>query len=138
MEKRFFMLIMSIRKKCLQTEEKIRTELGLTSGEFNGLLSIEPEERIPAAEFSQRMALSPSRGSRVLSRLLHGGLIRLESVPGDRRSIWASLTPRGEKKRRRIEERMQECENRIESRLDPSSRDNVRDALERLIEAMEV
>ena len=120
----------------MQTEDKIRSELALTPGEFHGLLSIEPEERIPAAEFSRRMALSPSRGSRVLGCLLRKGLIRLESVPGDRRSVWASLTAKGLKKRDRIDECMQECEDRITSRLDPSSSDKVRQALEQLVKAM--
>ena len=136
MEKRFFELIMQIRKKCLQTEEKIRSELGLTPGEFNGLLSIEAGERVLGAAFSQRMGLSPSRGSRVISRMLENGYIELEQVRNDRRAVEASLTKEGITMQGRLIERMGECEGRILSQLDEVQAGEVRRALNTLVEIM--
>ena len=136
MDKRLFELIIQIRKKCLQTEEKIRSELGLTPGEFNGLLSIDPGERVLGAAFSQRMGLSPSRGSRVISRMLKNGYLELEQVPDDRRAVEASLTSEGTAMKRRVERRMGECEERITSRLTSTQEERIRTALKALVEAM--
>ena len=136
MEKRLFELIMQIRKRCLQTEEKIRTELHLTPGEFNGLLSIEPGEKISGNTFSQRMVLSPSRGSRVISKLAENGYITLNIVPDNRRSVEASLTKKGISMQKQLEENMGECEDRITSQLAPTQTQEIRKALERLAEVM--
>lgn len=136
MEKRLFELIMSIRKKCLHTEEKIRSELGLTPGEFNGLLSLEPGERVQGAAFSERMGLSASRGSRVIGRMLTNGYINLETVPDNRRSAEASLTKKGIEMQKRLENRMGECEERITSQLDSKNAEKIRFALEQLVAVM--
>lgn len=136
MSKPLFELIIQIRKKCLRTEEKIRTELDLTPGEFNGLLSIEPGEKILGAAFSSRMGLSPSRGSRVISRLLENGFIDLEQVPDNRRAVEASLTKSGIAMQKRLFERMGECEGRILSQLDETQAGEVREALTTLVDVM--
>ena len=136
MEKRLFELIIQIRKKCLQTEEKIRSELRMTPGEFNGLLSIEPGEKVLGAAFSQRMGLSASRGSRVIGRMLKSGFIDLEQVPDDRRAVEASLTREGIAMQKRLMARMGECEERILSQLDDAMARNIREALTALVDVM--
>lgn len=136
MEMRMFELIMQIRKKCLQTEEKIRSELSLTPGEFNGLLSIEPGEKVLGVTFSHRMGLSPSRGSRVIGRMLKSGYIELRTVPDNRRAVEASLTPKGMRMRMKLIARMGECEDRIMVQLDRKQAEEVKSALSVLVEAM--
>jgi DNA-binding MarR family transcriptional regulator len=133
---KLFKLIISIRKKCLQTEEKIRTELKLTPGEFNGLLALDPGEKIIGTEFSHRMGLSPSRGSRVISRLWKNGFLHMEQVPDDRRSVETSLTPKGTRMKAMIEERMEECEKRITSQFTGEESVRIHSALSMLVEAM--
>jgi DNA-binding MarR family transcriptional regulator len=136
MEQRLFEMIMQIRKNCLRTEEKIRKKLYLTPGEFNGLLSIEPGENISGTTFSQRMVLSPSRGSRVISKLSQNGYISLNIVPDNRRSVEASLTEKGIAMQKQLAESMSECEENITSQLDPLQLQEVRQALKILIEVM--
>jgi DNA-binding MarR family transcriptional regulator len=136
MEKRLFELIMQIRRRCLQTEEKIRTELHLTPGEFNGLLSIEPGEKLPGITFSQRMGLSPSRGSRVISKMSGNGYITLQTVPENRRSAEASLTQKGMQMRDMLKHHMSECEEKITSQLTSQQTKHVTSALRLLAEVM--
>lgn len=136
MSERLFKLIIAVRKKCFQTEEKVRSELRLTPAEFNGLLSLEPGEKANGVAFAQRMALSPSRASRVVSRLTGRGFFFMEAVPGDRRSVNVSLTPKGGRMRANIESRMMDCEKRIASQLSPAEEKKVRSAMELLIRIM--
>jgi len=136
MQQRLFELIIALRKKCLQTEEIIRSDLKLTPGEFNGLLSIDTGERLPGAAFSLRLGLSASRGSRVLNRMLDSGYIRLQTLPDDRRSAEASLTEKGVKMRRLILQRMEKCEDKIRAQLNQEEADQVMKTLQRLVEVM--
>lgn len=136
MKKPLFELIISIRKKCMQTEEKVRSDLDLTQGEMYGLLALEPGEKIPGMIFSQRMDLSPSRGSRVISRLMHNGYVTLEPVPENRRSVEVSLSPKGKQMRKSVERHMEECEKRITSQLNEKQTRDVRHALGLLAEVM--
>ena len=136
MEQRLFEMIMQIRKNCLRTEEKIRKQLYLTPGEFNGLLSIEPGERISGTIFSQRMVLSPSRGSRVIKKLCENGYISMNIVPDNRRSVEASLTKKGIAMQKQLEESMSECENKITSQLSPMQTEEIKRTLKILIDVM--
>jgi len=136
MEKRLFELIIAIRKKCLYTEEKIRSELKLTPGEFNGLLAVEPGERILGHTFSRRTGLSPSRGSRVIGRLMQSGFVQSETVPENRRSMEVFLTQKGKTMRKTIENRMEECEKRFTSQLDENQITDIKQALEQLADVM--
>ena len=136
MEKRLFEMIMQIRKNCLRTEEKIRKNLCLTPGEFNGLLSIEPGEKISGTIFSQRMVLSPSRGSRVIGKLSKNGYIAMNIVPHNRRSVEASLTPKGIAMQKQLETSMGECEGKITSKLAPEQTEEIKRSLKLLIDVM--
>ena len=136
MEKSLFELIIAIRKKCLHTEEKVRAELLLTLGELHGLLVLEPGEKIPGMTFSQRMGLSPSRGSRVIGRLMQSGFVNLEPVPENRRSVDVFLTQKGKQMRETVERHMKRCEHRITSQLTKNQTQAVRHALGLLAEVM--
>jgi DNA-binding MarR family transcriptional regulator len=136
MKKPLFEFIIAIRKKCLQTEEKIRADLDLTQGELYGLLALEPGEKIPGMTFSQRMGLSPSRGSRIVSRLMQNGYVTSEPVPENRRSVEVSLSLKGKQMRKSVERHMEECEKRITSQLDEKQTRDVRHALRLLVEVM--
>ena len=93
-------------------------------------------EKVFGLEFSHRMGLSQSRGSRVISRMLKSGYIKLETVQGDRRAVAASLTSKGISMRKRLEDRMGECEKRINSQLDAQTSQEIRNTLEKLITVM--
>ncbi len=134
MSRRFFELILAVKRKCQANEEQIREELRLSPAQFNGLMVLENGQEITGCEFAERMALSPSRGSRVLNSLVDDGYAKTQSDPGDRRAVLISLTPKGRRTRQRIVSRMEACEKRICGRLDDRRVAQVKDALE-LLEA---
>ncbi len=136
MKPRLFELIMAIRKKCIQTEERVRSDLNLTPGEFQSLLLLQPGEKVPGGIFSRRLGLSASRGSRVLQRLWKSGFVTLKTVPDNRRSAEASLTPKGKAMQDRIMVRMEECEHKIASRLSEMELQRIMRSLKTLVDAM--
>jgi MarR family transcriptional regulator, 2-MHQ and catechol-resistance regulon repressor len=132
MSRRLFELILAVRRKCQGTEEQIQLELDLSPAEFNALIVMGESGEIAGCEFAERMALSPSRGSRVLSKLAADGYIRTRLSQQDRRTTLVSLTLKGKKTRQRMFGCMEECETRICSGLGPQELAQVRDALELL------
>ena len=136
MAKRVYEQIIAIRKKCQETEDKIRAELDLTLAEYKGLLALKPEEKIFAANFSSMMQLSPSRGSRVIERLIHRDFIKLDPVPNNRRSIHVSLTAAGIQMQKKIDRKMQECEEKVLSQLSNKQVKDIHKSLELLLEVL--
>jgi DNA-binding MarR family transcriptional regulator len=132
MGEHLFELILAVKRKCQRNEEQIQEELGLSQAQFNALIVMDDEGEISGCEFAKRMALSPSRGSRILNTLATGGYVRVVPGPADRRAIMISLTPQGRGVKQRIIGCMAACENRISAGLDPTSVAQVRHALELL------
>jgi DNA-binding MarR family transcriptional regulator len=126
-------LIVSLKYKCMLNEEQIREKTPLSPSEYHGILSISEDEQLSCNEFSGRMGLSPSRGSRVIEKLTKDGFITGKSVQGDRRRTALSLTPKGMNIRNSIQDMKNECENRIAHNLDPDAKEAVRNGLEKLI-----
>lgn len=136
MSRPLFELILAVRRKCEGSEEQIQRELGLSPAEFSALIVLEDGGEIPGHEFAERMVLSPSRGSRVLSKLVADGYAKTRLSPQDRRTILITLTSRGKKTKQRMLAHMEACENRICSGLDREKLAQVRDALELLETAL--
>jgi len=134
MSKRLFELILAIRYTCQSNEEQIQEELGLSQAEFNGLIVLDEGEEMSGCAFAARMGLSPSRGSRVLNKLVTNGYVKTQASTQDRRAVLVSLTAKGRRTRRRISERMAACEERLHRRLDEKKLRQVTRALE-LLEA---
>jgi DNA-binding MarR family transcriptional regulator len=97
-------------------------------------MALDSGQVVLGGQFAERMGLSPSRGSRVLNKLVTEGLVRAELSPKDRRSVSVSLTERGMEMKGRITEHMRACESRICRRLEQADVRQVRGALE-LLEA---
>ncbi|MCK5146802.1 winged helix DNA-binding protein [bacterium] len=132
MPHQIFDLIQSIKKGCVRTEEHLRRECGLSTAEFNGILIIDPEEHVFGGEFSERMDLSPSRGSRVINQLVKKDLFQTEPVPENRRAIRVFFTDSGKKIRAMLDTEIEECEKRLLLRLPESQRESFRETLETL------
>lgn len=130
MGRRFFELILAVKRKCESNEEKIQVELGLSPAEFGGLIVLDEEREVSGCEFARQMALSPSRGSRILNRLVNDGYVRTRVSPEDRRTILLSLTPQGSYVKHQIIGLMEACESRICAGLDAGSVEGVKNALE--------
>jgi DNA-binding MarR family transcriptional regulator len=136
MNAHLFELVLSIKRKCLSTEEQVQKELKLSPAEFNGLLSIKSRELVTGNMFAERMGLSPSRGSRVLWRLVSRGFIRMEVDAEDRRNIVISLTQQGKNMKKRLNQRMLKCERKIISSLPEDRVDEIKGSLSVLEKAM--
>ncbi|MGD9347679.1 MAG: MarR family transcriptional regulator, partial [Candidatus Aminicenantes bacterium] len=68
-------ILSELRKKCSDNEERIRISLDLSEAEYNGLLCLNNDEKVTCQEFSERMGLSVSRGSRVIDMLFEKGYL---------------------------------------------------------------
>jgi MarR family transcriptional regulator, organic hydroperoxide resistance regulator len=136
MSRRLFELILAVRRKCQGSEEQIQRELGLSPAEFNALIVLEDGGEITGHEFAEQMALSPSRGSRVLDKLVTDGYAKTRLSPRDRRTILISLTTKGKRTKQRMFAHMEACEDRICRGLDREKLAQVRDALEVLETAL--
>ena len=132
MSRRFFELILALKRKCQKNEEEIQEELGLSQAEFNALIVLDDGQEVSGCEFAERMALSPSRGSRVLNKLVTDGYVKTVAGSTDRRALVISLTPKGKRAKQRIIDRMEACEQRICSDLDDQIVSQIKDALESL------
>lgn len=136
MSRRFFELVLALRRKCQGNEERIQRELGLSPAEFNALIVLGEGAEITGCQFAERMALSLSRAGRVLGKLVADGYVRARPSDKDRRTTLASLTPKGRRARQRIFEHMEACEARICGGLDAERLAQVRNALELLETAL--
>ncbi len=110
-DERLIAILGEIGKGILVHEHKIRKKLGLTEAEYKGILCIGEEEKITCQEFSNRMDLSVSRGSRVVDRLCVKKIIKRVDCDSDRRckNIW--LTIKGKKIRQEIAAEIQNIED---------------------------
>ncbi len=135
MSRRLFELILAVKRKCQSNEDRIQEEMGLSQAEFNGLIVLDEDAALSGCAFAERMALSPSRGSRVLDRLVTNGYVKAIPGPEDRRAVVVSLTPRGRRAKGQIARHMGACERRIRGNLDGRSIEQIERALE-LLNAM--
>jgi MarR family transcriptional regulator, organic hydroperoxide resistance regulator len=135
MSGRLFELILAVKRRCQGNEEAIQRELGLSQAEFHALVVLDEGQELSGCEFARRMALSPSRGSRVLNKLVSDGYAKALPGPTDRRAVTISLTPEGRAVKQQIIGRMEACESRISTALDQMSVEQIRHALE-LLEAV--
>jgi len=92
---------------------KIRKKLSLSEAEYKGILCLGEGEKITCQEFSGRMDLSVSRGSRVVDRLCVKKYIERVDCDADRRckNIW--LTEKGNEIRLMIAEELQNIEDTL-------------------------
>lgn len=112
-DQKFIAILGEIGKGVLAFESKIRMKLGLSEAEFNGILCIGESEKMTCQEFSKRMNLSVSRGSRVVERLCAKQYIERVDCDADRRCKHVWLTEEGKRIRRMVEEDIQDFEDTL-------------------------
>ena len=102
-----------IAQRLRDRENRIRRRFGLTEAEFRGMLCMAEGEKITGQEFSRRLGLSESRGSRVVERLSAGRYVERVDCDADRRckNIW--LTDKGKDTRLKIAEELDFIEKRL-------------------------
>lgn len=119
------------------TDERIRRETDLSPAEYRALHSIRNGETISSAEFSERMDLSPSRGSRVIDQLIESGYCSRSGSAGDRRVVFIELTDEGGRTKERIEAITGICEEEIRNRLTQSELTKVYEGIDLLLKALD-
>jgi DNA-binding MarR family transcriptional regulator len=117
MPNRIVDLILALKSKCLEKEESIRQEFGLSPAEYKGIIAMSPDEPCNCNKLSEKMGLSVSRGSRVIEKLVKNKYLICETSPEDKRNIILSLAPRGVRIKKKIDTMLNECESIIESKL---------------------
>jgi|WetSurMetagenome_2_1015567.scaffolds.fasta_scaffold230636_1 DNA-binding MarR family transcriptional regulator len=120
MAERIFDIITNLKKKCLDKEESIQKEYLLSPAEYNGLLSVAPDEVYSCNQLSRKMGLSVSRSSRVLEKLIRNGYLKGISNNEDRRVLKVTLTKKGISTRNKIDKRLEECEKEIINKFQKS------------------
>lgn len=136
MAERIFDIITSIKKKCLDKEESIQKEYLLSPAEYNGLLSVKPNETYSCNQLSKKLGLSVSRSSRVLEKLVRNGYFKEIKNKEDRRVLWIRLTEKGKSTRDKINNRLYECEKDIVNRLQKSELYSLENALNKLSDVL--
>ena len=132
MEEHLFELVFNLKRRCLSTEERIQKEFDLTPAEFNGLIALKSGEEIAGHIFAHRLGLSPSRGSRILTRLVNKGFTNIQFNSEDRRVVFISLTPAGLKMKKQIERRLEICEEKVRKALSEKELRQVKENLSTL------
>lgn len=112
-DERLVDILVELRKECAANEEKIRRSLDLSEAEYNGLLCLNKGEKITCQEFSARMNLSVSRGSRVIDMLFEKGYLDRVDCFEDRRCKNVKLTKNGAAIRRKIDSNRQDREQKL-------------------------
>ena len=133
MEENLVDLIIELKKSCMEDEKQIRTLCNVSLAEYKAILEIKTTERITCNILSQKMGLSPSRGSRIIDGLVRKGYLLKTTNPEDRRSFVLSLSSKGAKIRKQIEQERNNCEKRIREKLSTEELELIKEGLELVI-----
>ncbi len=109
---RFIDSIIELKSLC-RFEEEIGEECGLAPREVSCLAAVSREESVSAGELAARMGLSASRASRLITALRRKGFFAETFDDRDRRAVSISLTGAGERLREKVEQKKEECEERL-------------------------
>jgi len=126
-------ILTELKKECAVYEEKVRISLDLSEAEYNGLLCLDKGEKITCQEFSQRLNLSVSRGSRVIDMLSEKGYLDRVDCSEDRRCKHVKLTKSGMGTRHKIDKHRRECEQKLAADYSERKLDMLKKELRRLI-----
>lgn len=110
-------LIMTLKTRCADREEKIREEFSLSPAEYKVLITIQEGEQYNCNALSQKVGLSVSRASRIIEKLIKGKYLTRRTLKGDRRHIIISLAPKGKQVQKEIQKLLDECEKEIQKAL---------------------
>jgi DNA-binding MarR family transcriptional regulator len=126
-------LIHTLKMKCSVSDDEIRSKTPLSPAEYRAVLSLKPDDQISSASFSGRLGLSPSRGSRVIDKMVANGFIRRVILEDNRRAQVISLAPEGINLKKRIDGLMCECEEKIRKQMSEVEYSTVESSLKKLV-----
>jgi DNA-binding MarR family transcriptional regulator len=127
--------ILEIKKRCNFSDE-IGKEHGLTPNEVECISAIASHTAISSKHLSSIMDLSPSRGSRIVNRLIDRNFVSATADIHDRRYLSLSLTKKGEGCYVDIQREKQLCAQRLLASLDADQIHAVENGLKILLKVM--
>jgi DNA-binding MarR family transcriptional regulator len=136
MNSRIIDYVFQLKKKCLMEEAAIGKEVGLSPSEIHCIEAVLPGESLNGNTLSERMGLSPSRGSRVIDHLINKGLLRRMADPDDRRISVITLTDNGIGVRQRVEQAKRSCEKKITSQMESGQIEQIKQGLKILVDVL--
>src|SRR2546429_9614704 len=105
-------------------------ELGLTFSQAHALRLLDPEEPLPMSALAERLFCDASNVTGIADRLEVRGLVRRQSLEGDRRVKALTITPSGMKLREQVMELMSQPPDAIAA-LSEADQRALRDILAR-------
>lgn len=109
--------ILRINKRCYFGDEIGKTH-DLTLGEVECISAIARNEELTSKNLSSILELSPSRGSRIVNKLVERNFVKTRFDSHDRRTVLLSLTQKGHECYLELEEEKHRCEQRLFAQLD--------------------
>ncbi|MGB9695883.1 MAG: MarR family winged helix-turn-helix transcriptional regulator [Ignavibacteria bacterium] len=113
-------LIMTLKTRCADREERIRNEFSLSPAEYKVLITIHEGEHYNCNALSQKLGLSVSRASRIIEKLIKRKYLTRKTLKGDRRHIIITLAPKGMRVQKEIQNVLDDCEQVIQKVLTKS------------------
>ncbi len=127
--------ILTLKKKC-DFELKIADAFGITQSELHCLVAFDPGTAFAAHALCEKMGLSKSRGSRVITSLGSKGFVRIKADPSDKRFQQLTLTASGMECVRRIREEKEKCDRLLKAALRPEGYKKAKKTVIALINAI--
>jgi DNA-binding MarR family transcriptional regulator len=112
-----FTLLHHLRDSCCERDGQICKSTDVSPAEYRVLSTLNFDKTISATEFSKQTKLSPSRSSRVISKLEKSGFVLVDRSLNDARRSEISITLEGAKRRDALKDAHKECFERIEKTL---------------------
>ncbi len=110
---------------------------GLPPSELKCLMLFDGHRYLTGVEISTKLEVAKSRATVVIDSLARKGLVQRSPDPNDARVKLVSLTPRGQRKVREIEDFIFHLHRQLVGRIESGQRPKVISALEVLRSAME-
>lgn len=135
METSFIDKVITLKTKC-RVEEELGKEYDLTYSEVHCIMVFTPGEKISSGDLSSRMALSPSRGSRVVKSLVKKGFLVENEDKRDRRMTLLTYSAKGMECWKTLERVKKECERRMTGNLSTLEIQKLREGLDLLLSVL--
>ena len=129
--------IFQIKLYCQEREQAIREAQGLSLAEYGCIKVFPKDDVVGAGALSQLMGLSPSRGSRIIEKLVQHGYVERRPHPMDRRATDLALSAEGLVIKAALEEALQACDQDLRRRLGDDGCHKVMESLTVLLDAID-
>lgn len=130
-------MLARLRECCEEQEAQVLEETGLSSSEYAGMMACPATGKVSASDLAQRMALSLSRVSRVVDRMVQRGLLERTPCSEDRRAVELALTREGQRVRRQVDDCLKRCDRSIRERLTDAEMELAGQGLDLVLDAMQ-